>query len=49
MAAIAAVYHWEDGTEDPNDIQRSGSCWCERGSDAKAEQADNVDTAILQS
>ena len=49
VKAIAAVYHWEDGTEDPDDTQRPGSCWCEGGSDAKTTQVNNCDTAILKS
>ena len=49
VAAIAATYHWKDGTEEPGDGQRPGSCWCQSGSDAKLIQSDNADTAIIES
>ena len=43
---VSAVYHWKDGTNDPGDGQRPGTCWCEGGIGAHTTEADNCDTAI---
>lgn len=43
---VFAVYHWADGTEDPKDEQRPGTCWCCAGVDAYPVRSNNTDIAI---
>ena len=44
----SAVYHWQDGTEDTQDRQRPGTCWCEGGDNQGTTENPMCDTAIAR-
>ena len=43
---VSAIYHWGDGTKDPTDMTRPGTCWCCGGIEPFTEKSERCDTVV---